>query len=146
MEIILALGHIQVWEGKEHCIKLEFSWYYPFFSYSVYQTTKVRVAFVSSFVFNCTELPVKAPFPSTVGIPGFCLNNTFALNHLMNSFLPVICCFVCLWYFLRSSCTFLCVFQLSAFVGMWLWFYTHEEGDLWMAMTEQNTEAFGECN
>lgn len=64
----------------------------------------------------------------------------------MNSSSPVIRCFVCLWSSLRSSCTFLCVFQLSAFVGMWLWFCTHEERDLWMAMTAQNTEAFWECD
>lgn len=113
VEIVLALGHIQVWQGEGLCIKLEFSWSYPSFSYFLYQTSKVEVGLFPSVVFDCTELLIKAAFPSAVGIPGICLNSTSASNHFPRSSLPVICCFVCLWSFLRSSCTFLCIFHLS---------------------------------
>lgn len=55
-------------------------------------------------------------FPKHMGIPGFCLDDSVASNHFMNSSLPATGFFACLRSFLWSSCL-LCGSSCFAFVA-----------------------------
>lgn len=68
------------------------------------------------FLLQLCLAAISGCFPKHMGIPGFCLDDSVASNHFMNSSLPATGFFACLWSFLWSSCL-LCGSSCFAFVA-----------------------------